>query len=90
MDANHVFPQCVLVLITLIGGAIGLGISKACSQCDVGISFCSMPAVTLGVEVLRVRFHQVSLLLSACPAKQRGVWKQLRPKCSQRIKPLPV
>ena len=33
MDDCHVFPQCVLALIPLIGGVIGVVVTRACTGC---------------------------------------------------------
>ena len=33
MDACHVFPQCVLAVIPLIGGVIGVVVTRACTVC---------------------------------------------------------
>ena len=33
MDACHIFPQCVLAVIPLIGGVIGLVVTRAFTGC---------------------------------------------------------
>ena len=38
VDTSHVFPQSVLATITLIGGVVGVGGSKACAGCEAGLS----------------------------------------------------
>ena len=50
MDASHIFPQGVLVVTPLIGGVLGVVISRACAGCEAGLHLCSV-AVTglLGV-----------------------------------------
>ena len=50
MDANHILPQGVLAAITLIRHVVGVGVSKACVGCEVGLPLCFM-AVTALSEV---------------------------------------
>ena len=47
MDASHVFPQSVLATITLIGGVVGVGGSKACAGCEAELPLCPVAVTTL-------------------------------------------
>ena len=42
VDASHVFPQCLLATITLVGSVVGIGGSKAYAACEVELSLCSI------------------------------------------------
>ena len=46
VDANHVFPQCVLAATTLVGDVVSVGGSKACAGYEVALPLCSMAVVT--------------------------------------------
>lgn len=47
MDFSHIFPQGVLATITLIGVVIGVGISKACAECEARLPLCSVDVAVL-------------------------------------------
>ena len=47
MNANHIFPQSMLVIIILIGNVICVVMSRACTGTWVGISLCSCGCTTL-------------------------------------------
>ena len=51
LDASHIFSQSVLVSIPLIGGVIGVVVTRACTRCWVGLPLCSVAVIAL----LRVR-----------------------------------
>ena len=40
MDANHVFPQCVLTAISLVGGGPAGGGARAGGGCGAGLPLC--------------------------------------------------
>ena len=50
MDANHIFSQSVLAVIPLIGGVVGVAVSRVCAGREVGLSLCSL-VVTALLEV---------------------------------------
>ena len=43
---SYIFPQGVLVTITLIGSVVGVGGSKACAVCEAGL-LCSVALAVL-------------------------------------------
>ena len=47
MDACHVFPQGVLALLPLIGGVIGVVVTRACTGCWAGPPLCSVVVTAL-------------------------------------------
>ena len=47
MDTVHVFPQGVLLAITLVGGGAGDEVSKARARCELGLSLCSLAVSAL-------------------------------------------
>ena len=47
MDVFHVFPQGVLVIIPLIGGEIGVVVTRASTGCWAGPSLCSVVVTAL-------------------------------------------
>ena len=73
MDASHIFPQSMLTVILLIGGVIGVVVSRVCFECWMGLFFGSHGPIVgkvfspfVELEALRVRFDQAPLSLSAC------------------------
>ena len=52
VSMNHIFPQRVLVAITLVGGGAGNGGARARARCGLGLLLCSVANTTLlGVGV---------------------------------------
>ena len=47
MDAFHIFPQCVLSVVSFIGGLIGIVVTTACPGCWVGPPLCSVVVTAL-------------------------------------------
>ena len=47
LDATHIFPQGVLVTITLIGGVVAVRGSKGCTRCEAGLPFWSVAVTAL-------------------------------------------
>ena len=47
MNRSHIFPQCVLAAITLVGGGAGDGGSRDRAKCEAGIPLCSVAITTL-------------------------------------------
>ena len=47
MDAIHVFPQSVLVIIPLIGGVVGVVLSRAYAECEAELPLCSVAITAL-------------------------------------------
>lgn len=41
VDVCHLFPQCMLAVIPLIGGVTGVG-TRDCAECCVGPPLCSV------------------------------------------------
>ena len=42
LETNHVFPQAVLAPVTLVGGVVGVGDSKACAGHEEGLPLGSL------------------------------------------------
>ena len=49
VTVGHIFPQCVLTAITLVGGRAGDGVARAKARCEPGLPLCSMADTTLSV-----------------------------------------
>ena len=47
LDACYIFPQGVLAIIPLIGGVIGVVVTRACTGCWVGPPLCSVVVTAL-------------------------------------------
>ena len=48
VNASHLFPYGVLATITLIEGVAGVVGAKACTECEVGLPFCSVALSGVG------------------------------------------
>ena len=47
MDAYHIFPQCVLTIIPLVGGVICVVVTRACTGYWLGPPLCSLVVTAL-------------------------------------------
>ena len=51
MNTRHVFPQCLLAAITLVGGGAGDAGARSGARCEVGLHLCPMAIITLSGAV---------------------------------------
>ena len=104
MDVSHIFLQCVLAAITLVGGGAGDGVAgdgvaRAGSGCGTSplLSGCHYPEALRAVRSLRVGSELALFPLSVCffpfpslqPLPQSGgMLKQVGPVQALRTCPL--
>ena len=47
VDISHVFPQCVLAAITLVGSGVGDGEARTGTGCEAGLPLFTVAVTTL-------------------------------------------
>lgn len=81
MIARCIFPKGIPATLTLIGGAVGTGVSKVCNEDKTGLPsalWALLPFWGQGLRPsccsrgLKVRFDQVPFPLSVCFAPEEG------------------
>ena len=100
MDASHIFPQSVLVVIPLIWICHWCVVTRACTGCWAGPLLCSMAVIALSEaqsasQLLEWKLWGSDLIRLYCPwvcalSLRMCMLKQVRPVCSQQTYVPPV